>query len=242
MQHLLHQVVLNGTGAPALMPEYTAGGKTGTAQMVLPGGRGYSSDRYTTVFAGFAPVSNPELVAVIVVQEPMIERHYGGYVCGPVFKEVVRDALVRMGVPPDREPAPEQPRKPATPEKPVLVAKQAEEESPRSHDADTIVRRLTPEELEKSFEAMMEPLDGLQLLTVAEANNKQGDLPDLRGLSKREALAKLSEIGIPWDARGAGWVTEQAPPPGTPLRKVTLCALEFATNMTLPSDEHNTTL
>ena len=85
MRDLSYQVVRYGTGAPASIPEYRVGGKTGTAQMARKDGRGYDPDRYTTVFAGFAPVGNPRLVAIIVVQEPMIRLHYGGYVCGPVF-------------------------------------------------------------------------------------------------------------------------------------------------------------
>lgn len=258
MQQLCHQVVLHGTGEEASIPEYSVGGKTGTAQMALPGHRGYDPDRYTTVFAGFAPVSDPRLVAVIVVQEPMIRLHYGGPVCGPVFKEVVRNALVRLKVAPDQTPPAE--KKKNSPSGNTnglsLLAKlgplpdTAEDAAPVAgptlpavpSDADTIVERLTPEEMDASMEAMLEPLDGMQLLTVAAANNKQGELPDLMGLSKREALAKLSEMGIPWDAQGVGWVVSQEPPAGTPLMNISLCALQFAPTQAPPADEQATTL
>jgi len=103
MQELCGTVVTEGTGSRAQILEYRVGGKTGTAQMARSKeeGGGYDPNRYTTVFAGFAPVADPKLVAVIVVQEPTIKLRYGGYVCGPVFKEVVREGLIRLNVPQD---------------------------------------------------------------------------------------------------------------------------------------------
>ncbi|MBI3118415.1 MAG: transpeptidase family protein [Candidatus Hydrogenedentes bacterium] len=247
MQRLCHQVVEAGTGDYAAIPEYSVGGKTGTAQMVLPGGRGYDPDRFTTIFAGFAPVSGPRLVAVIIVQEPMIKLHYGGYVCGPLFSAVVREALIRMNVPPDQE-VPEDEKakqlrekeeqeKQADEAKVLLAQTNAaahvlESGAATLEDADTVVERLTPEEMERSMTALLEPLEDVRLLSGAAGNGKKGELPDLSGLTKRAALTKLSELGVSWDAEGAGRVTAQDPPPGTPLRQVSLCALQFSA----PSD------
>jgi membrane peptidoglycan carboxypeptidase len=101
MKELCAGVVTDGTGEKAQILEYRVGGKTGTAQIARPGGGGYIPNAFTTVFTGFAPVRDPRLVSVIVVQEPNIKLHYGGYVCGPVFQKVVRDALIDMEVPQD---------------------------------------------------------------------------------------------------------------------------------------------
>jgi cell division protein FtsI/penicillin-binding protein 2 len=240
MQRLCHQVVTHGTGKPASIPEYRVGGKTGTAQIARTDGRGYAPGRYTTIFAGFAPVTNPRLVSVIVVQEPMIRLHYGGYVCGPVFRDVVRDALIRMDVPKD-----------ATPEDTLLAQTGAEPESAvEDVIGDAIEEPLLADAFGKAVETTasvpikvaapppperlpVELLDSLEL--VARTGDQGGDgntLPDLIGLTKRQAMDLLTSLGVPWDPRGAGWVVAQDPPAGTPLQDVTLCSLELANRRT----------
>ncbi|MCH8204616.1 MAG: penicillin-binding protein 2, partial [Candidatus Hydrogenedentes bacterium] len=103
MRELCYRVITHeeGTGRKAAIREFRVGGKTGTAQIARPDGAGYYRDRYTAIFAGFAPLANPRLTCVIVVQAPMGKEHWGGSVCGPVFKSVMRDALVRLNVPED---------------------------------------------------------------------------------------------------------------------------------------------
>lgn len=92
-----------GTGTKAVLAQYTTAGKTGTAQVVEPGSRRYSQDKYTSVFVGFAPVSQPRLVLTVVIHEPQPE-HYGGVVAAPVFREVMEKALPYFGVLPDKKP------------------------------------------------------------------------------------------------------------------------------------------
>jgi cell division protein FtsI (penicillin-binding protein 3) len=233
MRELLGHAVEVGTGDDAAIAEYDVGGKTGTAQMASTTGRGYDKERYTTVFAGLAPVNNPKLVCVIVIKEPMIakNRRYGGYVCGPVFKDVVRDALVRLNVPADHPPEAEDEVKVAkaarAPEAPVAA------EEAVSTDSDTIVERLSEEEIESLMLAMedqLESLDGLEL-TAASGDVQPGDavLPDLTGFTKRKAYEALSQLGIPWDPQGVGRVVSQLPAPGTPASQVQICAVTFAT-------------
>ncbi len=228
MRQLCRHVVDAGTGTKADIEEYTTAGKTGTAQMARKGGKGYDPDRFTTVFAGFAPASNPAVVSIIVIQEPMIRLHYGGYVCGPVFKEVVRDALIRLDVPPDRlenAPKPE--------EKKEEEEKQAEPKRSPAEDADTVVARLDENEqamLEDSLENLLEPLDGLQLIAPVPtlmSGEPVKRLPDFTGMNKRQAGEELRSLGVPWDVKGSGWVTSQYPPPGTPIYEVMLCSLEL---------------
>ncbi len=216
MRRLCHQVVTNeeGTGSLAAIPEYRVGGKTGTAQIAKPDGTGYYRDRYTAVFAGFAPVSDPRVTCVIVVQEPMIRLHYGGYVCGPVFSQVVRDALVRLNVPPD----------------PMETA-------PLPNNGG--LSEDLPDRLEL---AMLEPaetgggrsgLDGLELLnTDKDSSNEGPGLPSFIGLTKREAKALAVSLGLPWDPQGVGRVVRQDPPPGTRLDEVRLCTLVFSSSPT----------
>lgn len=228
MRMMCRHVVDAGTGTAADIPEYTTAGKTGTAQIARPNGKGYLPDHFTTVFAGFAPAENPAVVAVIIVQEPMIRLHFGGYVCGPVFKEVVREALVRLDVPPDR---PENIKKPGEDGK---EKKPAEPKRGPEADSDTIVARLDEEEqalLEDSLENLLEPLDGLELVAPVPtllSGEPVKRLPDFTGMNKRQAGEELRSLGVPWDVKGAGWVVSQYPPAGTPIYEVAQCELQFA--------------
>lgn len=97
---MLETVTLKGgTATRAQIPYYKVAGKTGTAHKV--GRSGYDASRYTALFAGFAPVDNPKVVAVIVVDEPGGDEYYGGEVAAPVFSNVVGEALRVLNISPD---------------------------------------------------------------------------------------------------------------------------------------------
>jgi len=96
MRDILVRVVEEGTGKNALIEGIPVAGKTGTAQKVLSGGRGYSHSEFISSFAGFAPADAPKLAMVVVVDNPK-PRYYGGTVAAPVFKEVIEAALIYMG-------------------------------------------------------------------------------------------------------------------------------------------------
>ena len=88
-----------GTGNRAAIANFRVAGKTGTAWKSSVGG--YSQDRYLAVFGGFAPVTDPKLVAVVVIDEPRGEEYYGGDVAAPVFARILSGALRLLAVPPD---------------------------------------------------------------------------------------------------------------------------------------------
>ncbi len=92
-----------GTGLKAAVTGYRVAGKTGTAHKAVAGG--YAEDRYMSVFAGLAPVSEPQLVMVVVIDEPQEGEHYGGLVAGPVFSSVMQGALRILDIAPDDMPA-----------------------------------------------------------------------------------------------------------------------------------------
>lgn len=88
-----------GTGTRARVAGYRVGGKTGTAHVV--GQQGYEDSEYTAVFAGVAPISNPDLVLVVVINEPQGKEYYGGEVSAPVFSRIMGQALRLRQVAPD---------------------------------------------------------------------------------------------------------------------------------------------
>lgn len=100
---MMETVISNkGTGRRAAVPGYRVAGKTGTVHKVGRGG--YIDDQYVSTFAGLAPVSNPKLVTVVMIDNPKGQEYYGGEVAAPVFSRAVGGALRLMNVPPDNWP------------------------------------------------------------------------------------------------------------------------------------------
>ena len=101
---MLESVVsAEGTGTQAAIDGYRVGGKTGTVHR--SSSAGYAEDRYSAVFAGLAPLSNPRLAMVVVVHDPMLGEYHGGSVAAPVFGKVMSGALRLLNVAPDDLPA-----------------------------------------------------------------------------------------------------------------------------------------
>ncbi len=88
-----------GTATRARIPGYRVAGKTGTVEKL--GTAGYESNRHTALFVGYAPASNPRIVAVVVIDDPTTEGYFGGQVAAPVFARVASGALRLLGAPMD---------------------------------------------------------------------------------------------------------------------------------------------
>ncbi len=99
MLDMLRGVVVEGTGTAAAIPGYTVAGKTGTAAKIDPDGT-YSTSRYVASFVGLVPASKPELVVMVMVDEPR-GGYYGGTVAAPAFREIARFNLQHLEIPPD---------------------------------------------------------------------------------------------------------------------------------------------
>lgn len=91
---------LGGTGRKARIQGYSVAGKTGTSRIAKP--HGYYRDRHAALFVGIAPASKPELVAVVVINNPR-GLYHGGSVAAPVFANVMQGALRILSIPPDTE-------------------------------------------------------------------------------------------------------------------------------------------
>ncbi|RZQ26298.1 peptidoglycan glycosyltransferase FtsI [Vibrio vulnificus] len=87
-----------GSARRAAVPGYRVGAKTGTSRKATAGGY---SDEYITYTAGIAPVSDPRIALVVVVNEPQGDDYYGGSVASPVFSEIMKGALQILNVAPD---------------------------------------------------------------------------------------------------------------------------------------------
>ncbi|MEE8289884.1 MAG: penicillin-binding protein 2 [Candidatus Tectomicrobia bacterium] len=91
--------VAHGTGRPAAVEGYRVAGKTGTAQKADPAGGGYSANKVLASFVGYAPAEAPQLVILVMVDEPEISR-WGSQAAAPVFRRVAQQALHYLQIPP----------------------------------------------------------------------------------------------------------------------------------------------
>ena len=100
MRQMLQGVVLHGTGRKAILEGYSSAGKTGTGQKVDPATGAYSKTKYVASFAGFAPINDPQIAVVVILDSP-VGLHQGGQVSAPVFQRITQQALEYLHVPHD---------------------------------------------------------------------------------------------------------------------------------------------
>jgi cell division protein FtsI (penicillin-binding protein 3) len=95
-----------GTAAKVVIDGFRAGGKTATAHKLDPATKRYAEKLYLSSFAGLAPIDDPRIAVVVVIDEPRGKEYFGGKVAGPVFATVVSETLKYLGVPGEKPPAP----------------------------------------------------------------------------------------------------------------------------------------
>jgi cell division protein FtsI (penicillin-binding protein 3) len=96
------QVVERGTGKKAKLKGYSVFGKTGTAQKIDLENGGYSDDEHVASFVCGAPSNNPQLLVLVVVDEPHGGIHGGGAVAAPVAARILQRSLTHLRIAPDR--------------------------------------------------------------------------------------------------------------------------------------------
>ncbi|MBO7289120.1 MAG: PASTA domain-containing protein [Clostridia bacterium] len=90
---ILEGVAAEGTSKNAYIDGFRVGGKTGTSEK-LPRGSG----KYIASFVGFAPADDPEVICLIMLDEPTGGSYMGGQIAAPVFKEIMSDVLVYLQI------------------------------------------------------------------------------------------------------------------------------------------------
>lgn len=233
----LRDAVTDGTCAEAALPWCEVAGKTGTAQKTIEGSRGYGAGAYIASFVGMAPADDPAVVGLVILDEPR-GAYYGGEVAAPVFREILAAwgaqgrgplrmptaELVRAGAP-DAGPAGER-----VPDVRLLAPGRARELLGRQ-GYDVAVSgdgaRVLAQDPPPGAPARRGATVALTLASDVEAGDRI--MPDLRGLSVREALAQLRALAIPVGrVRGSGSVVDQSPEPGRPVRRQTRAALTLS--------------
>lgn len=216
---ILESVVSEGTGRNAYVEGYRVGGKTGTAQKIIAGG-GYSTNEYIGSFLGVAPVNDPQLTCLVVVDSPQ-GAYYGGQVAAPAFRDIIRDSLRYLQVPAQIEPEKIAGSDLKTMELPNLVDRSLEDAlkilSGKNLKADilgdgTKVKAQLPlagtnvAEGSKVVLYTSEPAAG--------ANPEMVVVPDFTGKNIVEVKDEASMLNLSFNIQGSGVVIRQEPEPG----------------------------
>ena len=100
---LLEQVVATGGGKKAAVKGYRIAGKTGTAQKVKEDGAGYLDGHYIASFCGFAPVEDPQITVLVVIDDPS-GMYYGGTIAAPVAHDIFEKVFRYLHIEPSSDP------------------------------------------------------------------------------------------------------------------------------------------
>jgi len=231
LREMLTAVVDSGTATATRIPGFVLAGKTGTAQKFDPATRRYAPGKYLSSFVGFAPVSAPTLVGVVVIDEPRTGRYYGGEIAAPVFREVMLD-LRRLPDGPFGTGSTEVAAKPPAPAAVVvpdlrLLPQLAVERRLAEHGLRARFEGRGPRALAQSPAAGQAAERGASVTVwlAAGAGSAGSLLPDLVGLPLREALRRLTPRQVRTRITGSGIVVRQTPAAGTPLVPGSECRL-----------------
>ena len=206
MKDIFAEVVQSGTGLPARLAGYTVGGKTGTAQKIDASGT-YSKTHYIASFVGFAPVQQPAVTILVVIDSP-VGAIYGGEVAAPVFRSIAEQTLGYLSVPHDN------------PSQWPQVARSAPAGSPRQQRGDQVGYLPSKPELSG---AATSPVRTVSFSFARPPVSEPGEtvvlddgplvtVPELTGLALRRAAEVCQQLGLELNIRCSGLAAEQMPP------------------------------
>lgn len=228
MRRLMEGVVLQGTGFYAQVKGYTVAGKTGTAQMVNPATHRYSLSHYMASFIGFAPVNNPAVVILVVLDSvnPALNHgmYEGGQVSAPVFRRIMQQVLSYLGVPPDLPIA-------SPVERASLSGGSASNPAKvRASSIPAIWAANEPKGKAITVSATKPP-------ATAPAQVPAGMLvmPSLAGKTVRAATEQCLNLGLNPRLSGNGLAIAQTPQPGTLVRAGTPVLVRFSLRPAQPA-------
>jgi len=208
---MMEAVILEGTGKQAGLNGYTAAGKSGTAQKIDPATGRYSPDEYIASFVGFAPVNNPAVTILVVLDSPEGPYH-GGQVGGPVFKRIAEQVMAYLDVPQDI-PAPWE----------VETAK-----NPRPEPMGIARETSGADHIEPDVEATTAKSNSqASASTVALSVEEAVVVPNILGQTVRAATEMCSRSGLVPELIGSGLALEQSPQAGTRVLRGSRVEIRF---------------
>jgi len=229
LKELLARVTEYGTGKNARVAELAVSGKTGTAQKAASGSRRYDPGKWVASFVGMAPADDPQLVCLVVVDEPD-GRGLGGEVAAPVFARIMERIIRGSGheyLLHGRGDYVESQREPGRLDRTEGArAGHASDSSGEERQWDAVSashgpfdgRAASAAEFMKSARGGLVRTGRGGLVVVPSVESEEVEIPDFRGMSVRLARQTASSLGLTLMFRGNGRVIEQSPRPGHIVR------------------------
>jgi cell division protein FtsI (penicillin-binding protein 3) len=188
MKHMMEGVVLRGTGKRAILDGYSSAGKTGTAQKIDASGH-YSHRQHIASFAGFAPVNNPAVTVLVVLDSPAggYPRDGGGVAAAPVFSRIAQQVLAYMNVPHDVD---------VQDPKRMWLRAHAKEDDVSEAAPDNVAREQTPVDAPAPApEPVTPPVQNAQVRTVA-ATSKPEPRPAASAKQSKPAPVAMQPVSV----------------------------------------------
>lgn len=231
MRSILESVVSdpNGTGKNAYIRGYRLGGKTGTSE------KGRNNNKRIASFVGFAPADDPQVICLVMLDEPQVANKYGGTIAAPIVGSVIEETLEYLGV--DRQYTEEEAKSisitvPDVRELSLSVAKESIAAKNLNikvvGNGDTVLDQLP------------KPGVGIRgnstviVYTEERDESKRVEVPNLEGLTPAQAKKRLEAIGLNFEIAGAGLLStegayafKQSIAPGTSVEPATVVSVEF---------------
>ena len=215
---MMEGVVEHGTATNLKDTDYKIAGKTGTAQIARAKYGYRSGDRisYQASFCGYFPADNPIYSCIVVVNAPSNAVYYGNLVAGPVFKEISDKVF-------------------STRFFKELVADNIKDKTPTAPDAgngyrddiNSVFRNLGikyKRSVDDDWVATRESGDTIRLVAVTP---QQGQVPDVRGMTLRDAMYLLENSGLRVKFNGKGRVRKQDPEHGAKIYEGSVVSLDL---------------
>lgn len=207
---MLEGVVQRGTATNLRDANYKIAGKTGTAQKLI---KGRYDKVYYASFAGYFPADNPKYSIICGVDYPKAGVYYGNLVAAPVFKEISDKVYAR-----DLDLHAPVLEKPATPEKgtyPVVQAGYYDDLTLILHDVLKINSWGNDNHKNQFVQAVRN--DEMKILQWKDRLSKNGQIPNVKGMTLRDALFVLENAGLRVEFSGQGRVKRQSQGAGAKL-------------------------
>ncbi len=218
LKNFMLNVVEKGTGKKARIDNIHIGGKTGTARKLDKKRGTYSTSKYISSFVGFVPFKEPKYLCTVVIDEPST-YYYGGDVAAPIFRNIM-DRIVHLN--PD---AMHQENREENYQPQLAMIKDLPDLS--GFKTDNAIALLDAKDIDYKVSGRGSVISKVSLknktLHLKRGDNKveMDRMPRLKGLTLREAAAKLDLSKIQLLIEGTGQIVKQSIDPGTPIQQRT---------------------
>jgi cell division protein FtsI (penicillin-binding protein 3) len=216
-KRMLEGVVERGSGKGLNITAFKVAGKTGTAQ-IATAGKGYGSAGnhiYQASFVGYFPAERPLYSCIVVINSPSNGTYYGALVAGPVFKEVAEKVYSNSL---DFQTEINTGKKPLLSNSPEMIKGKQQDLDYVLTDLNIPFKNLATESKWIANSKMDSTKITLQGVDI-ETQLKRGMVPNLQGLSAKDALFLLENNGLNVKLQGFGEVKKQSLEAGTKFNK-----------------------